>query len=396
MAIATGTAILGAAVHGGAASMYGASKASKAASSAQQSQEEAARRQEQLSREIYYDQRGLQQPYYQAGLQGLYGPSGVMNLLGMSQPAQGPQAAQGVQQTTQPQPVGRPQLVNVGGGAMMQGGDGQMMAQAGGNAFSPYASVGEMGQPMIPQGGPNWQAYLQSNPDVAAYYRNNPQALQMFGGDLNRAAEYHYNTFGRSEGRELPQYQPQAQMQAPATEASNAFVPQGEPGEGSMTATLRQTPGYQFLQDESRKALEGSFAARGNLLSGGAMKALQQRGMGIADQTYQQAINNAFNLTNIGMGSAAQIQGAGNQYGNMAGNAFANAGNAAATGAMNRAGAWNAGAQGVYNSAMGGLGAYGAYGNFGQSGGSSPSGFLSHTAPTYMGGVSGGGNAPPR
>ena len=352
------SAIVGSAVLGGAASLYGANKQSKAASQAAQAQTDAARRQEELSREIYYDQRGLQQPFLQAGLQGLYGPSGIMNLLGMSQPSQGPQVASG----------GTP---------------------ANQNAFAQYASgtygTAPIGQP-APQSGPNWQGYLDANPDVAAYYRNNPQALAQFGGDINKAAEYHYNTFGRSEGRQLPQFQPQAAA-SPQPVGSPQLVNTGggamqqggeaqpmvqagpatpaQPTEGPMTQTLRQTPGYQFLQDENTRALENSFAARGKLLSGSAMKALQERSMGLADQTYQQSVNNAFNLTNIGMGSAAQIQGAGNNYGAMAGNAFANMGNAAANKAYGKADAWNAGAQGIYNSAMGGLGAYGSYRGWG-------------------------------
>jgi len=353
------TAIIGSAILGGVASVAGANKQANAAKKATAAQTDASQKQLDLSKEIYYDQRGLQQPYYQAGLQGLYGSSGVMNLLGMGQPQ------------AQPQPAGQSQLVNVGGGAMMQGGQGQPMVQAGGampgNAFAQYGS-GTYGQAPISQAqtGPDWNAYLQSNPDVMqawAQASKTPHLRNMGITTPQQWAEYHYNTAGKAEGRNMgaPQAQ-QPQTQAPQTQAPTTGTesPTG-PTEGPMTQTLRQTPGYQFLQDEGKRQVENSFASRGKLLSGSAMTALQDRSMGVADQTYQQSVNNAFNLANIGMGAAAQIQGAGSNYGAMAGNAFANIGNAQAGGALGQANAWNAGAQGLYGAAQGGLGMYGGY-----------------------------------
>lgn len=370
------TAIIGSAVLGAGASLLGANKASKAADKAADAQSQAAQQQVDLSREIYYDQRGLQQPFYQAGLQGLYGSSGIMNLLGMgTAQAQGPTAGA-------PQPGTTP------------------------NAFAQYAS-GTYGQAPIgqvaPQSGPNWQGYLDANPDVAQWAvtaSSQPHFTKGAGkaADTNRdgnltpqeMAAYHYQQYGQGEGRQLPQFQPQQASQPsaggsgvpntvgvgggavqqggssqPMVQAGPTSATPAQPTEGPMTQTLRQTPGYMFMQDEGKRQLENSFASRGKLLSGSAMKALQDRSMGLADQTYQQSVNNAFNLTNIGMGSAAQIQGAGNNYGAMAGNAFANMGNAAANRAYGKADAWNAGAQGLYNSAMGGLGAYGSYRGWG-------------------------------
>ena len=328
-------AIIGSAILGAAGSAYGAKKSSDAAKTAAAAQTDAAEKQVDLSREIYYDQRGLQQPYYQAGLQGMYGDSGLMNLLGHTTPG------------------------------------GTTQAPANQNVFA-SGSYGT-GQISQPQSGPDWGAYLQANPDVAQYYQNNPKSLQQFGGDINKAAEYHYNTFGRSEGRELPQYetqnvfsQPQTQQAVETPQKTTVTDQSGtDSGLGSMTETLRQTPGYQFMQDEATKSLENSFASRGKLLSGAAMSALQDRSMGLADQTYQQSVNNNFNLANIGMGSAAQMQSAGNVFANSANTAYGNMGTAAANSAYGQASAWNSGMQGVYDSAMGGLGAYGSYKGWG-------------------------------
>jgi hypothetical protein len=406
------TAIVGSAILGAGTSIVGANKASKAQKQATQAQSDAARRQEQLSREIYYDQRGLFQPYYQAGLQGLYGNRGVMALLGMGggqagQPMQPQQPnAFGGQQLMFDPMTGRPISQNFG-----------IQSPMGTNAF---ASIGQGGQMnMAPQGGPDWSAYLAQNPDVAAYYRNNPRALAQFGGDLNAAAAAHYQLHGQREGRVLPQIQtetmpvnpfvsgtpgatvgsaPVSMERAPVDVGGGAMMPGGEaqpmvemgPAEqpvGPMTASLRETPGYQFLQDEQKRALENSFAARGKLLSGGAMRALQERSMGLADQTYQQAVNNAMNLVNIGTGARAQIGNAAGNYGSMAANAFGNIGAAQAQGAIGRANAWNQGAQGVAGSVMGGLGMYGGYRNWGGwGGGGGSSGSPMHTGSVMTGG----------
>lgn len=366
----------GSALLGGVGSIVGANKASKAADKAADAQSQAAQQQVDLSREIYYDQRGLQQPFYQAGLQGLYGSSGIMNLLGMgTAQAQGPTAGA-------PQPGTTP------------------------NAFAQYAS-GTYGQAPIgqaaPQSGPNWQAYLDANPDVAQWAvtaSRQPHFTKGAGkaADTNRdgnltpqeMAAYHYQQYGQGEGRQLPQFQPQQASQPsaggsgvpgtvgvgggamqqggssqPMVQAGPSTATSAVPSEGPMTQTLRQTPGYQFLLDENTRALENSFASRGKLLSGSAMKALQDRSMGIADQTYGATVDRAFQLANIGQGGAAQITSAGNNYAANAGNAFANMGAASANAAYNKANAFNSGLQGVYNSAMGGLGAYGSYRGWG-------------------------------
>lgn len=355
------TAIIGSSVIGGIGSVVGASKASKAAKQAAAAQSDAAQKQVDLSREIYYDQRGLQQPYYQAGLQGMYGNNGLMNLLGFTTPG--------------------------GGGASQTANQNQPQ-----NAFASGSyGVGQIGEP---QTGPNWNQYLQDNPDVQQwattaasqpYFTKGAGKAADYNGDgtlsPEEMARYHYQQYGQGEGRQTVDYQPQnafaASTPAQAGQSTGQVgtaqpVNTGAPaasGEGSMTQTLRQTPGYQFMQDEAKRNLENSFASRGKLLSGSAMQALNAQSLGLADQTYQQSVNNAFNLANIGMGSAAQMQGAGSNYAANAGNAFANMGNAAANGAYGQANAWNQGAQGVYGAAMGGLGMYGAYNGWGGTGG---------------------------
>ncbi len=336
---------------GALGSIFSANEQSDAASDAAAAQTQAANRQIDLYESIYNDQRNLQQPYYQAGLQGLYGSSGLMNLLGNTQP---------------------------GGSAPQQVGQAQPQ-----NAFSQYASGSYGATTPAQQAESQWQGYLNANPDVNDYINNNPRVLQEFGGDRLAVAEHHYNAFGQQEGRSLGQTTPSQPQGAASGGTMPGIVSDGmggysQTGEGSqlaqiapsdtsgtqpigsMTETLRQTPGYQFLQDESARAVENSFASRGELMSGAAMNALNDRTLGIADNTYQQSVNNQFNLANLGMGSAAQITNAGNNYANATGSAYGSIGTAQANNAYGQANAFSNGLQGVSDSISGGIGMYGA------------------------------------
>jgi hypothetical protein len=54
---------------------------------------------------------------------------------------------------------------------------------------------------------------------------------------------------------------------------------------------FQQDPGYGFRLSEGQKALERSAAARGGLISGGAMKAATRYGQDMGSQEYQNAYN---------------------------------------------------------------------------------------------------------
>lgn len=71
------------------------------------------------------------------------------------------------------------------------------------------------------------------------------------------------------------------------------------PWTGSFTPPTaeqaRATPGYQFTAGAGSGAIENSAAAGGNLLSTGTLKSLAGFNQGLADTTYQQTYQNAFN-----------------------------------------------------------------------------------------------------
>jgi hypothetical protein len=68
--------------------------------------------------------------------------------------------------------------------------------------------------------------------------------------------------------------------------------------------SLATDPGYQFRLRSGQQALEGSAAARGGLLSGGALRGLTEFGQQLGSQEYQQAYNRALGENELRYGRA--------------------------------------------------------------------------------------------
>jgi hypothetical protein len=128
---------------------------------------------------------------------------------------------------------------------------------------------------------------------------------------------------------------------------------------------FQQDPGYAFRLSEGQKALDRSAAARGGLISGGALKAATRYGQDMGSQEYQNAFNRAYTgygtdvarenqlynrqaaMAGIGQTSTNLMNQAGQNYATNAGNMIT--GGAAAQGA---------GQVGMANAVTGGLGTY--------------------------------------
>ena len=89
------------------------------------------------------------------------------------------------------------------------------------------------------------------------------------------------------------------------TQYANAMGLNGDAARDQFRTNFRADPGYGFAFDEGQRAVQGSAAARGGLLSGGAMRALQRTGQGMADQQYGSYLDRFMNLANMGQNSAA-------------------------------------------------------------------------------------------
>jgi hypothetical protein len=126
---------------------------------------------------------------------------------------------------------------------------------------------------------------------------------------------------------------------------------------------LTASPDYQFRLSEGLKALDRQAAARGGLISGGALKATQDFGQQSASQEYQNAFNRyqtnrtnmlqpLGNLITSGQNAAANTGAAAGTYGQTAGNNITSGAAAQAAGNV-----------GTANAISGGVGQYLNYAN---------------------------------
>jgi hypothetical protein len=123
---------------------------------------------------------------------------------------------------------------------------------------------------------------------------------------------------------------------------------------------FQQDPGYAFRLKEGQQALDRSAAARGGLISGGALKAAQRYGQEMGSQEYMNAFNRyqterasrlqpLQSLTGMGQTTANTLGAAGQNYatgaGNIAGTMASNVGNIYAQQGVNQGNALLAGSQ---------------------------------------------------
>ena len=133
-------------------------------------------------------------------------------------------------------------------------------------------------------------------------------------------------------------------------------------------------PGYQFRMDEGAQAVDRSAAARGGLLSGAAMKAMQKYGQGFASNEFGNAYNrDAMNKERTyNMLSGQQAQGASSTAQNLG--IQAGATNQISNLYGNRGDAQAAGTMGMTNAITGGMQSYQGMQGGGSGGGSAGGG----------------------
>jgi hypothetical protein len=187
--------------------------------------------------------------------------------------------------------------------------------------------------------------YLAANPDALAWLKTK-QREKGQPSSLEQLAYEHYTSDEERRG------------QARTGDFFRNQAPLADYGKYARDFSMQDfqaDPGYAFRLNEGMKALDRQAAARGGLISGGALKAAQRFGQDLGSQEYQNAfnryqVNRANQLTPLqsmaGMGqtTAAQLGNAGQNYATNAGNAYGAAAQAQASGYM---GAANAIGQGV-------------------------------------------------
>lgn len=180
------------------------------------------------------------------------------------------------------------------------------------------------------------------------------QAGRTQAGAANRAADLQQSQFERQVELQAP-YRAAGERALNKLEGAADYTPFG-------MGQFQQDPGYGFRLSEGQKALDRSAAARGGLISGGALKAAQRYGQDMGSQEYTNAFNryqterNARlnplqSLAGVGQTATNQLGQAGQNYATNAGQALGAAGQAQASGYI-----------GMANAAAGGLGQYMNYG----------------------------------
>jgi len=173
------------------------------------------------------------------------------------------------------------------------------------------------------------------------------EAANVYGASADRASDIQRQMFER-----------QVELQKPFREAGLRALGKLE-GAADYTpfgmGQFQQDPGYAFRLGEGQKALDRQAAARGGLISGGALKAAQRYGQEMGSQEYQNAFNRyqterearlgpLQSLAGLAPTSANQLGTAGQQYGANIGNigmgAGAAQGNALLAGAQARGSAY--------------------------------------------------------
>lgn len=102
-------------------------------------------------------------------------------------------------------------------------------------------------------------------------------------------------------------------------------------------------PSYSFRFQEGLKALDRSAAARGGLLSGGALKAAQRYGQEFASNEFGNAYNRLASRAGFGQTASTNMGGAAGSFGANAGNLMTGAGAARASGYVGGANALTGG-----------------------------------------------------
>ena len=147
----------------------------------------------------------------------------------------------------------------------------------------------------LPSATPGWQPEQYQGPQGpnAVDYRWNPQQgpqaqdYRYTPGQTPDAAQYQW-TPGQGPQAQDYRYTP---GEIPSA-AQHRYTPGAVPTL-SGKELLANDPGVQFRMDEGRKALEASAAARGGLLSGPTLAALQRQGQELSSQEYGNAWNRA-------------------------------------------------------------------------------------------------------
>jgi hypothetical protein len=181
------------------------------------------------------------------------------------------------------------------------------------------------------------------------------------------AASTQASAADRAAELQREQFERQVELQAPFREAGVRALPELEAASRYTPFGMQQftaDPGYGFRLSEGQKALDRQAAARGGLISGGALKAAQRYGQEMGSQEYTNAFNRyqterqarlnpLQSLAGVGQTSVAQLGAAGQTMASNVGEAIGAGAQARASGYMGGANALSQGLNQYLNYSQG-------------------------------------------
>jgi hypothetical protein len=177
----------------------------------------------------------------------------------------------------------------------------------------------------------------------------------------NKASQTQADAANRSADLQYQQYQDTVQRQKPFYDVGVNALPELVAASKYTPFTMdqfQQDPGYAFRLKEGQQALDRSAAARGGLISGGALKAATRYGQEMGSQEYTNAFNRYQAARQARLGPLQALTGmsqtTANTLGTAGQNMATNVGEAYQGGANARASGYVGGA----NALTSGLGTY--------------------------------------
>ena len=272
----------GASILGGLIGSKGASSAAKtqanAATEAARIQAESADKALALQKQMYEQQVARNQPYVGAGLSA---QNRLMSMLGLQADPRyaGSASTNALYQQPQSAATSMPQPAMQTREQLRQ----QLLAQ-----YTTPAAPGEMvNNPGMDGGGYTMSGGTPASVDEAAL---NAAVDQLYG--QQQAQQWQASQAQMGQAGTIPGEDPYYGMYANGYQAAPDLMVGNyqDPGDFSMEK-FQQDPGYAFRMSEGLKALDRTAAARGGLISGGALKAASRYGQDMASQEYQNAFN---------------------------------------------------------------------------------------------------------
>lgn len=155
----------------------------------------------------------------------------------------------------------------------------------------------------------------------------------------NKAAKTQAASADQSTQLQREMFNKQVELQQPWYEAGTNALAKMQKG----VVSDYMDPSYQFRFGEGMKALDRQAAARGGLISGGALKAAQRYGQDYASQEFGNAYNRLAAMANVGQTSSTNMGNAAGAFGANAGSNYMGAANARASGYVGGANALTGG-----------------------------------------------------